>query len=134
MSDAVFDFSEFTALEADISKIPGVLPGPAIKALQGTAFRVKNDWRDPIRGSLYFAGAAPEITYDVYVDSAAGEFKAEIGEEPHDTAGSLLGISEYGSPTSGPQGFGSAALQKNEDDFERGVDAAVTDSLKAINL
>jgi hypothetical protein len=43
--------------------------------------------------------------------------------------GGLVGALEYGTPTTPPTGFGHAALQKNEDDFEKGLAEAVKDIL-----
>jgi len=131
MPDGVhIDFSELDTLVADFGKAMKAAPVNVAKAVEVTARHVKDDWREPVSGSEYIGAGASAITYDM--KGAAGltgsAISAEIGPELRGQ-GPLVGMLEYGTPNTGPRGYGLEALRKNQDDFERGIGKAVEDVL-----
>ncbi len=131
MSDGIrFDFSELDALVADFGKAMKAAPVNVAKAVEVTARHVKDSWREPVSGSEYLPGGASTITYEL--KGAAGltgsAISAEIGPELRGQ-GPLVGMLEYGTPNTGPRGYGLEALRKNQDDFERGIAKAVEDGI-----
>lgn len=128
MADGIsIDFSDLNKLAADLSDAP-VKAVPFIrKAVEVTARNVKEDWREPLQGSAMVPRGAASISYDMKLDSD-GSIGAEIGPELKGQ-GPIVGMLEYGTPTTGPTGYGHAALQKNEADFEKGLGDALRDAL-----
>jgi hypothetical protein len=128
MSDGVsFDFSEINTLTADLTKAPvDVLP-KIRQALEVTARHIKDDWRDDWQGSSTVPAGAYAITYDIQgaasLLSGKSAMSAEIGPELKGQ-GAIVGMLEYGTPNTGPRGFGAAALKKNEPDFVKGIGLA----------
>lgn len=118
MSNASFDFSELDRLAADLSAAPAKARDNVRKAVEVTARHVRDAWREPLKGSASVRGGDRTISYDVR--SSRDEIRAEIGPEIGGV-GALVGMLEYGTPTVGPTGYGHAALQKNEEDFIRGI-------------
>ncbi|MBT2485810.1 MULTISPECIES: hypothetical protein [unclassified Microbacterium] len=77
------------------------------------------------------------ITYDIEGSgsrSAGSQLSAEIGPDKDRPQGALGNLIEFGSVKNPPQGIMHGALQENEADFERGVDRAIEDALKAVGL
>jgi hypothetical protein len=77
-------------------------------------------------------GGARTISYDIDpLDDEPGII-AEIGPKTgkHDQ-GPIVGILEYGTPTTAPRGYGHEALRENEEDFERGIAKAVDDTMQS---
>lgn len=129
MSD---DFSEVLGLARDIGVAgDGVRPF-ARKALQVTAMGVKTAARkSAARTGLH--GYAASITYDTWETKTGVE--GEVGPELGRNQGPL-GIVEdaAGGVRSKPQHALRDALKSNEEDFERGLDAAVSDALRGAGL
>lgn len=125
-----FDFSDVTALAADLSHAARVAPENVGKAVAVTAKKVRDGWREPLSGSESLPGGAAAVTYDLKGSSAltGSAISAEIGPELKGQ-GPLVGMLEYGTPTTGPRGYGAEALRKNQEDFERGILRAVEDAL-----
>lgn len=134
MSDGIrMDTSELDNLVADIGKAPGIVAANVVKAVAVSAQHVKEDWQEPLKGSATLPAGAASITYDIEGAASAllgrSAVTAEIGPELGRAQGPLVGMLEYGTPTTGPRGFGLAALAKNVADFERGVSMAAEDVL-----
>ena len=127
-----FDFSEITDLAADIGKGIKVVPAKIAAHIADTAQHVQKDWQEPLKGSTHVPGGAGTITWDIKGASSVllgrSSISAEIGPVLRGQ-GALVGMLEYGTPNTGPRGFGAAALQKNEGPFERGVLDATEDVL-----
>lgn len=127
MADGISaDFSEITKLAADLTAAPAKAVPFIRKAITVTARNVKDDWREPLKGSDWLPHGPFSISYDIKVSKDAVE--AEIGPELKGQ-GALVGMLEYGTPSTGPTGFGHAALQKNEADFVEGLSIALGDAL-----
>jgi hypothetical protein len=130
MSD--FDFSELDKLAVDIGTASGEVVGNVVKAVKVTSHNVKKDWQEPLQGSSTLPALARAVSYDVTVRATGVE--GEVGFDKDKPQGPLGNISEFGSPTSPPRGFGLAALEKNQDDFVRGIEIATDDTLKDVGL
>lgn len=128
MADGVsFDFSEINTLTADLTKAPAEVLPKIRMALEVTARHIKDDWRADWQGSSTVPAGAYAISYDIEGAASAilgkSAMSAEIGPELKGQ-GAIVGMLEYGTPNTGPRGFGAAALKKNEPDFERGIGKA----------
>jgi hypothetical protein len=130
MSGIDFDFSEINALAADLGKVPAEVVPNIVKAVAVTALHIKDDWREAWSGSGHVPAGAAAITYEMKggASLAASAVSAEIGPELKGQ-GPLVGMLEYGTPNTGPRGFGAEALHKNEPDFEKGILKAAGDIL-----
>lgn len=120
-----FDLSGISRLVFQIEDALKVADSDAAKALKVNAFNIKRDWQEPLKGSATVPGGAAAVTFDVEVGVGAG--RAEIGPELRGQ-GPIVGMLEYGTPNTGPRGYGAAALQKNVEDLERGLSKAVGDA------
>jgi hypothetical protein len=121
-----FDFSELSKLAADLGEVPAKVTANAKKAVEVTARHVNDDWRDQLKQSERIPRGAQSVSYDVGVGSDG--ITAEIGPEVGGP-GALVGMLEYGTPTTPPTGYGHGALQKNEADFIKGLEIAAGDIL-----
>ena len=121
-----FDFSELSKLAADLGEAPETMRRNVISAVKFTSFNVKRDWQAPLKGSEMLPKGAYTITYDIGVTDS--EITSEIGPKLGGVGG-LVGVLEYGTPTTPPTGYGHAALQKNEEDFVKGIGLAAGDIL-----
>lgn len=122
---------DLRSLAADLTAAgPAVRPF-ARKALQVTARNMKDEWREgATRSGL--EGYAADITYETR--EMASSLIAEIGPTVGD-AGSFGFVEEGGEQVeSSPQHAARRALENNEPDFERGVELAVADALRAVGL
>jgi len=134
---ADFDFSELSQLAADLGEVPKKT-GPKIRAaLEVTSRKVKDSWKDKLAGGLGELKHLPRaVSYDIdtFQGFGASVFKAEIGFDKSKRQGALGNISEFGTPTTPPRGFGHAALQENQDDFKAGLEIAIAQALKEAGL
>jgi hypothetical protein len=123
------DFSELTKLVADLNDAPRKVIPKVVQALHESAKKVQEDWREPLKGSEYVPGGAGSVTYDVEAGGSllASAITAEVGPRTGGP-GSLVAMLEYGTPTTGPRGYGAEALRRNEAAFERAVGDAAEDA------
>jgi hypothetical protein len=131
MSDG-FDLSGLDRLAADLNGAGNAVIPFAVKALAVTSMNVKKTWQGKVSGAPGMPGLAGAVSYDVKTVGASIE--AEIGYDKNRYQGPLGNISEFGSPTLAPRGYGAAALQENADDFVHGLERAVEDALKSRDL
>jgi len=120
------DTSDLNRLIFAIEDAPENADANAVKAMSVNALKIKRDWQEPLKGSAYLPGGAASVTYDV--TRHRGSASAEIGPELKGQ-GPLVGMLEYGTPNTGPRGYGAEALRKNVEDIERGLGKAVGDAL-----
>lgn len=122
---------EIRKLAADLTAAgPAVRPF-ARKAIQVTAHHIKDEWR-AAANRTGLAGYAADVTYETR-ETVAGVV-AEIGPTPGDSGSFGLVEDAPGDVYSAPQHAGRDALEHNEADFERGIDRAVADALRAVGL
>jgi hypothetical protein len=125
-----FDSSEVTALAADLSKAADVAPEKVRKAVEVTARKVKDSTREKWSGSSQVPGAAGSVSYEFTGFSGlfGSALSCEVGYETGGQ-GSVAGMLEVGTPTTGPRGYLTGALQENEGDFVAGILKATGDIL-----
>lgn len=120
------DFSELNALAADLRRVPRTSNRLVKKAIEVTARNIKDDWRQSAErtGLEWYA---LDIDYDITVKSEAIE--AEIGPTIGDSGS--FGFVDEGGPSvlSRPQHAARDAVRANEDDFVRGLEIAVFESV-----
>ena len=132
MPDGIdLDLTDVLKLAADLGEIPDDAQKFIRKAVEVTARHVRDDWRDPLKGSEYLPGGAYTVSYDFKPDPTG--IAAEVGPELRGQ-GPLVGMLEYGTPTVGARGYGAAALERNQGDFEKGLSLAVEDAQKKAGL
>lgn len=125
-----FDFSEVVALSADLSEAAEVAPVKIRKAMEVTARKVKDSTREKWSGSEQVPGAARSVSYEFTGFSGAfgSALSCEVGYETGGQ-GSVAGMLEVGTPTTGPRGYLTGALKENEGDFVTGILRAAGDIL-----
>lgn len=126
------DFSELNKLAADLQKAPESVGPLARKAVEVTARKVKDSWRENAQGMAHAPAFPYSISYDI--EGSFGQIDAEIGPDKGATQGALGNLIEFGSRNNAPQGLGHGALQDNEQDFVDGLQRAVDDSLREAGL
>lgn len=122
---------DMSKLVADLSGAPRKAAPLFRKAVEVTARYVRDDWRAPLGGSRYVPAGAASVTYDIRggLGLRGDAIEGEVGPELGRNQGSIVGILETGTPTTGPRGFGLAALAKNAADFERGLAIAAEEAV-----
>lgn len=130
---AEFDFSQIDKLAADLGSVTQGTQANVRKAVEVTARKVKDSWRDKLKGSSTLPGLPTAVSYDIR--QPGGSVEAEIGFDKGRRQGALGNVSEFGVPgRTGPRGFGLAALNENQEDFVTGIELAVDDDLKGADL
>lgn len=146
MADGVsIDVSDVTRLAADLGAVQGEIEKPLKSALAFAAQNVKKDAQSAVFADKFFKAAGAAISYDVTVH--AQDVTAEVGYDKDRPAGELGNLREFGAPDA--QAFGNPfapnvplaphndlqnALEREQADFEHGIDVAVDDALKAAGL
>jgi hypothetical protein len=144
-----FEHTSITRLALDLGMLSSPLVVEAVtKAVEHSAAGVKKAWN----GKLYRDGHADRtgrsITFDVGVarqfslfqtDAFSGPDEAAIVAEigPKRGSGKQAGIVrllENGSVHNAPHGYGAAALQENEADYEARIGFAIWAAEKAAGL
>lgn len=105
------DTSELDGLARSFRKIPALMVPKLKGVVEKSALNTKNIMRKDARGSKHFKQLAPTISYDVRVNSFAGDgvIDGEVGPAGAGAA-SLAGIAYFG--TSRP---GGGTLRNPED-------------------
>lgn len=136
MADRNFDFSELDRLAADLGDVPAGTEENIEAAITISSRKVEGAWRGKLRGSETLPGLPNAVTFDVtrFTGFGVSLFQSEIGFDKSIRQGPLGNISEFGSINNPPRGFGHAALQENEADFQHGLEIAIGDALKAAGL
>lgn len=153
MDGFVVDNSELDKLAADLGEVSEDAGRNIPKAVEVTARKIKDDWRDEAKGMAHAPAFPFSVTYDIgsrvdqsFVQAASsvisGAFTggrsttvvAEIGPDKGRPQGALGNLIEFGSVNNPPQGLGHGALQRNEADFEKGLSLATRDAERANGL
>lgn len=133
------EFDELMSLAVDLESAPKSLPKYLRKALDVTSMKIKKDAQATVRGRKGLGHAAGAIDYELKGSSGSvSEMSSEVGYNKGKPAGALGNLIEFGAPNSGNQlapshDLGNALLN-NESDFEKGVEAAVSDALREAGL
>lgn len=130
------DWREFEELARDLESVPEKAGKYIRKAVQVSATKVKEHWRDQAKGLAHAPAFPSSITYDLkgFQGFGVSVLSAEIGPEKGLRQGALGNLIEFGSRNNAPQGLGQAALHANEEDFVHGLDMAVDDAMREANL
>lgn len=131
MSDGVLiDFSELNQLAASLENVAANAGKNVRQAVEITSRKIKDGWRDKLKGSVYLPALPYAITYDVTTFSGFGAsvIQSEIGPDKDRNQGALGNISEFGTVNNPPRGFGLATLQENLKDYEDGLALALADA------
>lgn len=139
-----FDFSELSKLAADLGEVPDNT-GPFLqKAVEVSSQAIKKDWAESAKGMEHAPAFPASITYDmganhsllrnVFGGGGANQIQADIGPDKGRRQGALGNLIEFGSRNNPPMGLGHGALQREEPGFQRGIEKAVDDALKASDL
>lgn len=135
-----FDFTELTALAADLGQVPDNA-GPFINsAVQFTSKEIVKGAQKKVRKRKHFKQAANAIDYELTV--ALGEKSAitsEIGYDKDQSGAAKLGsLIEYGAPGAPnaltPGNELQTSLHEQEDDFEKGLSKALEDAERKAGL
>jgi hypothetical protein len=128
------DFSELDILALNLGDL-GPLAGKFVaSAVTVTARKVKDTWRDKLKGSETLPALPYSVTYDTAVFQGFGvtQIKADVGFDKERAQGALGNVSEFGTPTVTGRGYGIASLEENQADLERGVEIAARDAAQAM--
>lgn len=136
MSDMSWDFSEFDRLATDLGNVAADAGKNIRSAVEVGSRNVKNDWRDSSRGLPHAPGLPGSITYDIKTFHGFGVsiVEGEIGPDKARYQGALGSLVEYGSVNNPPMGLGHGALQREQEDFVKGITMATADAEKKNNL
>jgi hypothetical protein len=128
------DFSELDKLAADLGDAPRDAGKRIRQATEITARKIKDAWKDKLKGTEGVPHGAYTITYDL--DAKPGQdssvITAEIGAETGRAQAPIVTVIEFGAPGNNlaPRGYGAGALQENQADFEKGLEIAIGEVLK----
>ena len=140
-----FDFSEVTKLAADLGEAPKNIGPMLTGALRKSAGFVKRDARESVGDSEFWKGAASAIDYEVTASPGQvfSALEVEIGYDKDRPGGALGNLREFGAPLAKyggksvplpPSNDLLNALEKNQEDFERGIRQAGVDAIKKAGL
>lgn len=129
-----FDVQGMDALHMGFRNIPTRTKPFLVKAVEKTAYDVKNNAGENIRN---IPQARTTIGRLGHLANAARYDKPKIlGEvietkvEFHGTQARLIGVIEHGSPTSGPKWPLKRAGEANEENFTEGIRKAIADGIQ----
>lgn len=131
------DKTELDRLTADLGEVPRRASRNLRQAIEVTARKVRDTARANASGMAHAPAFPYSITYDITGSGGSGTgstLDAEIGPDKDRPQGALGNLIEYGSIRNPPQGIMHGALQANEADFERGIDIAIADAMRAAGL
>lgn len=130
------DWREFQELARDLGAVPETAGKNIRQAVEVTARKTKDHWRDGAKGMAHAPGHPFSVSYDMkgFEGFGASVVSAEIGPDKSGPQGALGNLIEFGSRNNPPQGIGQAALHANEEDFARGLDIALRDAEEANGL
>ena len=145
MTDGIkFDFDEINKLAADLGDAPRDAGHRIRQAVEINARKVKDSWRDKLKGTPGMPVAFLTVDYDVNANTSilrdigsstpgeANTITAEIGSRTGKKQATFVTVLEFGAPGNNlpPHGYGSGALHENQDDFVKGLEIAIGDPLK----
>lgn len=148
VDDFRVDAQEFDKLRADVT----FFPQDAMPIFRRAAVETGREVRDTARENAAGMAHAPmfprSITHGFAGDSHGGgvvgafvgssfgqyDIEVEIGPDKDLPQGALGNLIEFGSVNNAPMGIMHGALQAHEADWEKAVDKATDEAMKAIGL
>lgn len=140
MADGIsFDFSELTALAADLGTVPDNAGPNVRKAVEFTSVEVKKSAAKKVTKRRHFRQAAAAIGFDVTAKAGAtSSITSEIGYDKGRPSGKLGNLVEFGAPGSPnaltPGNELVSSLHENEADFQKGLERALADAERKAGL
>lgn len=143
MAGETFDLSGLDQLSADLGHVEDDV-GPKIqKAVIVTSAKIKRSWQRKLSGTPQVPFGPLTITYDVGANvgdfhitedgqgAGANHVESQIGAEDGRKQAPIIAVLEYGSPVNNlpPHGYGTEALEENQQDFMNGLLLAIGDPL-----
>ncbi len=134
--DFSIDTSQLGQLEADLGEAVASSGQYINSAMQHTSVNIQDAWREKATGNRYAPQFPGSITYDleVYHGFGASVLRSDIGPDKDRPQGALGNLLEYGSVNNPPRGYGLAALQENEQDFQDGLEKALADAIHVVEV
>lgn len=117
-------------LQAVIKKFDGVEPklrDNLRKAVEITARHIKDDAKANLRGMGFVY--VPHLPATIKYEMSGNRYYVAASVHAKGKQARLIGVIEYGSPTSAPHPFLMPAALMNRADFLRGVREAIKDSV-----
>lgn len=126
---------DLNALARDLGEIPKATAPFVRKAVEVSARNIKDLIRNEYSGARQLPGAARSISYDLKGSTGArlGGISAEIGPELGGQ-GSIVGLVDEGAPRTPGRKRIPKALNDEAPGFEKGIELAIEDGLKAAGL
>ena len=130
------DASDAFRLASTFERLPYDARENIVTALKVTSIKTKKDWQEPLKGSSTLPALPYAIGFDItsVIGLKNTVIKSEVGFDKDRPQGALGNVSEFGTPTVTGRGFGIAALEKNQDDFVRGLEIAVEQAERKAGL
>lgn len=119
------------SLARDLGDVPAQTAPFARKAVEVSARNIKDSIRNAYQGAYRLPGAARSISYDM--KESRGGVEAEIGPQLGGQ-GSLVGLVDEGTTKTPGKKRIVRALADEVDGFDKGVQQAIDDGLKAAGL
>lgn len=126
---------DLSSLARDLGEIPKATAPFVRKAVEVSARNIKDLIRDEYSGARQLPGASRSISYDLKGSTGArlGGISAEIGPELGGQ-GSIVGLVDEGAPRTPGRKRIPKALNDEAPGFEKGIELAIEDGLKAAGL
>jgi hypothetical protein len=130
------DSTEVDQLAASLGVVPAVAGRYIHSAVAVTSKNIDKDWEKEALGMAHAPAFPYSVGYDISVFQGFGVsiIKSEIGPDKNRAQGALGNLIEFGSINNPPQGLGHGALQRNEEDFVRGLGIALADAEHAAGV
>jgi hypothetical protein len=127
------DVSALSHLARDLGAVADGVAENLLPAMRGTAGLVKNAWNEKLYNEGHASRTRGSISYDVGVahdfdllaldiDAVrSSTLVAEIGPRTSRTQSGIVKLLELGSINNPPHGYGAAALDEHEGDYETAI-------------
>lgn len=123
------------SLVRDLGEVPKETAPFVRKAVEVSARNIKDQIKDEYSGARSLPGASRSISYDLHGSTGArlGGISAEIGPELGGQ-GSIVGVVDNGTINTPGRKRIPKALADEVEGFDRGIQRAIDDGLKAAGL
>lgn len=120
---------DLNALARDLGEIPKATAPFVRKAVEVSARNIKDLIRNEYTGARQLPGAAASISYDKLDGGLGADIGPELGGQ-----GSIVGLVDEGAPRTPGRKRIPKALNDEAPGFEKGIELAIEDGLKAAGL
>lgn len=120
---------DLNALARDLGEIPKATAPFVRKAVEVSARNIKDLIRNEYTGARQLPGAAASISYDKLDGGLGADIGPELGGQ-----GSIVGLVDEGAPRTPGRKRIPKALNDEAPGFEKGIELAIEDGLRAAGL